>query len=228
MPYCARKHQLTQSLVYHAYNRSNSMVVIFNQESDYNYFINLLRNYSKRFNIKIYHWVVMSNHYHLLLEIDDPEKISSFMAGLNRAYSCYHHKAYSSTGFLWQGRFKLQPVQKDNYLIACGRYIERNPVKANIVQESLHYPYSSTLFYCLGKKDDLTIEDPLFCNFGSDIHKRRLAYKEFLKNFDIEEERHFSNLEQPVGDKEFLKRLIILNSRYVPRRRGRIVKRFVS
>lgn len=227
MPYCARKHQLTQSLVYHVYNRSNAKEFIFNLDTDYNYFLNLLKSYTNRFSVKIYHWVIMSNHYHLVLEIDNPENISSLMAGLHRSYSCYHHRIYGSSGFLWQGRFKLQPVEKDNYLVACGRYIERNPVKANIISEAQGYPFSSARFYCFGKNDGLTVEDPLFPSFGNNSIERRISYADFLRNFDAEEEKYFENLEQPVGNKEFLKRLLILNGRHIPQRKGRPSKIFV-
>jgi len=202
------------------YNRSNGKDFIFNAESDFNYFIQLLKDYTKQFSLKIYHWVIMSNHYHLLLEIEAPEDISSFMAGLNRSYTCYYHKTYATSGFLWQGRFKLQAIQKEGYLTSCGRYIERNPVKADIVLEACEYPYSSAAFYCLGRKDGLTVEDPLIGQFGLDIKQRQPQYREFLKDFNSEEERYFENLEQPVGNAKFLKRLILLNGRHMPRRRG--------
>lgn len=228
MPYCARRHQLNQSLVYHLYNRSNAKTFIFAEESDFSYFKHLLRDYSDRFLLKIYHWVIMSNHYHLLLEVVNPEVIPSFMAGLHRSYTCHYHKLHGTSGFLWQGRFKLQPVQKETYLTACGRYIERNPVKAGIVLEGHAYPHSSAAFYCLGREDGLTAESPLFCEFGTNIAERRTAYREFLKSFDSEEERRFAELEYPVGNKEFIKRLVKVDGRYIPRRRGRIPKRFVS
>jgi putative transposase len=98
----------------------------------------------------------MSNHYHLVIEFEYPELISKFMAGLHRAYSHYHHKLYGTTGFLWQGRFKMQPIQQDLYLKGCGRYIERNPVSAGLVQEAYEYCHSSARFYCLGQEDGLT------------------------------------------------------------------------
>ena len=221
MPYCARKHQLEQSLVYHAYNRSNARVAVFHSDGDYHYFIRLLKEYAKRFGSKVYHWVVMPNHYHLLMELEKPENISKLMAGLNRTYTCYYHRNYATAGFLWQGRFKLQPVQKEEYLTACGRYIERNPVKANIVSEAKSYPYSSAQFYCLGGKDELTQKNPLFDGFGRNEIERQVAYTEFLRNFDSEQELSFDNLEQPVGSKEFVRRLILENGRYLPKRRGR-------
>ena len=227
MPYYARKHQLNNSLIYHAFNRSNARIPIFITKEDCDYFVQLLIDYSLKFNVKIYHWVIMPNHYHLLLEINEPENISRLMAGLNRAYTHHYHKAYHTSGFLWQGRFKLQPIQKERYLLACGRYIERNPVRADIVPEAQDYPYSSARFYCLGELDRVTVEDSVFIQFGLDITQRRISYKEFLRNFDSEEERSFVNLEIPQGDKEFIRRLIEEDGRYIPRRRGRTTKRIV-
>ncbi len=228
MPSYARRHQLSNSLVYHVFNRSNARVPIFNTQDDYRQFIKLLIDYSQKFNLKIYHWVIMSNHYHLLLEIDKPEKISKLMAGLARAYTHYYHKAYQSSGFLWQGRFKLQPVQKETYMIACGRYIERNPVRANIVPEAQDYSYSSAKFYCFGKTDGLTIEDPTFVQFAQETIQRQIAYKEFLRNFNNEEEASFVNLENPQGDKEFIRRLIKADGRYMPRKKGRPSKIIIA
>lgn len=88
----------------------------------------------------------MSNHYHLALELDKPEEISSFIAGLQRSYSCYHHRTYGTSGFLWQGRFKLQPVQKDIYLpantpIAALRFI----AWVEMTGSPQKIPYSLTL-----------------------------------------------------------------------------------
>ena len=228
MPYCARKHQLHNSLVYHIYNRSNAKVKVFHRDDDYRYFIKLLIEYSREFNIKLYHWVIMPNHYHLLLELAEPELISKCMAGLNHAYTCYYHRMHHSAGFLWQGRFKLQPVQKEQYLIACGRYIERNPVRAKIIYHAEDYFYSSAQYYCLGKTDELTTEDPCYVEFGNDATQRQAAYREFLRDFDEEQERSFANIETPQGSIEFVRRLIKENSRYFPRRRGRPKKIIIS
>lgn len=167
----------------------------------------------------------MPNHYHLLLELDIPENLSAMMAGLNRAYTHYYHTTYHTAGYLWQGRFKSQPVEKECYLIACGRYIECNPVHAGIVLEAYEYQYSSAPFYCAGKPDGITTEDPAFCEFGEDAIKKQNSYNEFLRKFDLEEERSFKNLEYPLGSQEFIRRLLKINGRYVPRRKEGIPKR---
>ena len=113
MPYLSRTHQLGNSLVYHLFNRGNFRLEIFHDSEDYQYFITLLSNYSKEHSFSLYHWVLMPNHYHLLLEIEEPEKLSSVMSGLARSYVYYHHKKYQLSGHLWQGRFKSQAVEKD-------------------------------------------------------------------------------------------------------------------
>jgi putative transposase len=228
MPSYARKHQLQQSLVYHAFSRSNGRKVIFQEPNDLDYFKTLLYKYNLRFDAKIYHWAIMLNHYHLVVEFEYPEVISKFMAGLHRAYSHYYHKQYNAAGFLWQGRFKLQPIQKDLYLKNCGRYVERNPVRAGMVKEAGEYAYSSARFYCLGQEDGITQVSPDFEDFGKSTIERQVAYKEFLRTFDSKEEAYFSNIELPCGDQDFLRRLVKTGGHYFPRRQGRKPAMFVA
>ncbi len=221
MPSCARKHQLQHSLLYHLYSRSCNQQVIFKKPEDFEHFKRLLRDYCGRFKVRIYHWVIMSNHYHLVMELDKPEIISKLMAGLHRAYSHYHHRAYLTTGFLWQGRFKMQPIQKELYLIACGRYVERNPVRAGMVNTAEEYKYSSAKYYCLGRFDNITSLNPYFMELGRDIKERRQKYRRFLQNFDSEEERRFTQFDLPCASEEFIKRLILKDGHLFPRRKGR-------
>lgn len=224
MPSYARRHQLSRSLIYHVYSRGNLRLEIFHSQQDYCHYLKLISEYSHSFGVKIYHWVLMLNHYHLLLELEAPESLSVMMAGLSRAYTHYYHATYHTAGYLWQGRFKSRPVEKELYLIACGRYIERNPVRAGIVLDAYEYPYSSAQFYCTGKPDGITTEDPAFCEFGEDVITRQNSYSEFLRKFDSEEERSFENFEYPLGSREFVQRLLKINGRYMPRRRGGVSK----
>jgi len=221
MPYLARTYQLKHSLLYHIINRGNARSEVFHEEKDYRFYIDLLKKYSNTHNFNIYHWVLMPNHYHLLIEIEKPENLSKVMAGLTRSYVYYYHKKYQTSGHLWQGRFKSQPIQKELYLLTCGRYIERNPVKAGIVKKAEDYPYSSAAYYVYGSDDSLTTEDPIFEDLSNDPLKRREKYREFLLDFNTEEDLIFSNLETPQGSEEFKRRLIKENGLFVSKRRGR-------
>lgn len=222
MPYCARKHQLENSLTYHVLNRSNGRVPIFIDTEDFEYFKDILARYKTRYGFKLYHWVIMGNHYHLLLEIEDPRLISKVMAGINKAYSYYYHKNNATSGYLWQGRFKLQPVQKEDYMVACGRYIEQNPLKAGMVKSPEDYPHSSARHYCSGSKDGITDDDLWYLGLGDNEMERQKAYWEFLKDFDKDDEAHFEQMEKPAGYQAFLDRLVKEKGRFIPRRKGRI------
>jgi putative transposase len=221
MPGTARKHQLQGSLIYHIINRGNRRDDVFHYPEDYKYFINRLSNYSDKFEALIYHWVIMPNHYHILLEIKDPENLSKMMAGLARSYVHYYQKNYKQGGHIWQGRFKSQPIEKESYLLRCGRYIERNPVEAKMTVLAKDYQYSSAKFYVHGISDGLTTEDPCFESFGNDISERRKNYAEFLKIFDEEGKALFTNYKSPLGGAQFKAKLIYSESRFMPRRKGK-------
>ena len=108
----ARKHQLQKSLIYHVINRGNARSNIFRDEEDFSYFRRLLKEYKEEYGFLLYHWVLMNNHFHLVVEIEEPEKLSVAMAGMLRSYVYYHHKRYNSAGHLWQGRFKSQGISR--------------------------------------------------------------------------------------------------------------------
>lgn len=208
MPYTARFHQITQSLIYHIINRGNARSAIYHDPEDYGRFLAILINYSQKRRIKIYHWVLMPNHYHLLLELEQPKELSSVMAGIGKSYVHYYHRKYNSAGHLFQDRFKSQAIEKELYLHACARYIERNPVKAKLVQSAEEYTFSSASCYVFGKEDGLTVTDPLIQIFGLAKEHQRENYRQFLREFEAEEEQVFSNFETPQGSEEFKRRIV--------------------
>jgi putative transposase len=214
--------------MYHAYNRSNRGFAIFRDDADFRVFIGLLRRYSGLFLLKIYHWVIMSTHFHALFEIAEPRLISKLMAGLTVVYTRYHHARYSTHGFLWQGRFKLQPVQKERYLIACGRYIERNPVRAGLCLEADDYLYSSARYYTQGVADGITVDDPTFADFGFKPLQRRESYRNFLRGSNSEEEKLFGDMEVHAGSSAFIERLKRFNGRPIPWGKGKKKRTFLA
>jgi|LAHU01.1.fsa_nt_gb putative transposase len=220
MPPKARRHQLAGSLVFHAYNRTNNRAPLFRTAEDYAHFIDLLHRYTGSFLLSIHHWVLMRTHFHLLLKMADPREISSFMAGLDRAYTHYHHRVHQTSGLLWQGRFGLQPVQIERSLLACARYIERNPVRAHYVSHAWEYPYSSARLHCLGIPDPVTVKTPLWERFGADTARRMAGYISYLCDFDAEEEMLFRNNPEPVGDDDFRSRIQSIGGRLQPGTRG--------
>lgn len=224
MPTIARQHQLQTSLLYHVFNRGNAKQPLFHESKDYDYFKGLLVKYMVQHELKIYHWALMSNHYHLCLELPEPERLSAVMAGFQRAYVHYHHRKYQSVGYLFQGRFKSKPIQKERYLLACGRYIEQNPTRAGLVNSPEGYPYSSARCYVDGIADSLTTESPLYIALSPEPERRREVYREFLAQQPSGETERFGGFGRPVGDAEFCARLVRSKGRWLGRRRGRPMK----
>ena len=141
-----RKPRIEIAGYYHIINRGVEQRVVFEEKEDYEYFEELMCFYAKSFGITIHNYCLMSNHYHLLIEITRPN-LSKFMRQLNMNYAIYFNKKHKRSGHLWQGRFKSWYVVDEAYLYTLMRYIEQNPLKAGMVKDIAHYPYSSYHYF---------------------------------------------------------------------------------
>jgi len=146
----ARRPRIEIAGYYHIINRGVEQRTIFKESADYEYFEELMCFYMKSYGITLHNYCLMSNHYHLLIEITQ-ENLSKFMRQLNMNYAIYFNKKYKRVGHLWQGRFKSWYVTDEAYLYTLMLYIEQNPLKVHMVKELKEYPYSS-YHYFLEKK----------------------------------------------------------------------------
>ena len=112
----------------------------------------------------------MTNHFHLLLQLQRPADLSSWRAGMLRAYVHFFNRRYGFSGHLWQGRFKSPAIQ---YLLSCGRYIERNPLEVGIVIEPWQYAWSSCRAYACGTADSLLAENRYYLELAADDSSRQ-------------------------------------------------------
>ena len=175
----------------------------------------------------------MSNHFHLAIETVKIDELSRFVGKVCELYSRYWRKTYGGAGTLWQGRFKSMAVQKTGYLNKLGRYIERNPVAAELCDYSWNYPWSSACAYVRGKDDDLVNVNklPLYTAMGNTREKRCLQYKNFLLSepelWEDEAALFWSSV-PVVGDDIFVSQAILKYGRMNSRRVGRPRKRQVK
>jgi len=162
--------------VFHILTRGNNHRKVFVDDKDYRFYLGLLKKYKLEHGFLLYHYCLMPNHVHLVLETTARTNLSLFIKQINLKYFYHFQKRYSYSGHLWQGRFKSLLIEKDKYLTACGRYIELNPVKANIVTSPEKYLYSSFRFYAYGASDSLVNTDPLCGTLGRTDEVRYLNY----------------------------------------------------
>ena len=122
----------------------------------------------------------MPNHCHMLVQVQKAVDFSLFMKKLNLAYFYYYKKNYGWVGHFWQDRYKTQPVGKDEYFTQCGKYIELNPVRAQIIQDPGDYEFSSYRYYYLGENNDLITEDFMYQELDKDPAIRKQKYHKLI------------------------------------------------
>lgn len=129
--------------VYHVLNRGNGRSDVFHKDDDFAAFVNLMREAHEKVPMRLTGFCLMKNHFHLLLWPHKDGDLSRWMQWLMTSHVRRYHRHYNSSGHVWQGRFKAFPVQSDEHYLAVLRYVERNPLRANIVERSQDWEWSS-------------------------------------------------------------------------------------
>ncbi|MGB5766265.1 MAG: transposase [Arenicellales bacterium] len=172
----------------HIIQRGNNRLPVFFVEEDYRYYLNTLTEVSLRYGCAVHAFVLMTNHVHLLMTPEADESVSRCMQALGRKYVRYINDSYGRTGTLWEGRFKSALIDSDRYFLTCYRYIELNPVRANMVAEPGDYQWSSYRSNARGHQDDLITPHEKYIELGADSKERQQTYKQ-LFSFYTEEDR---------------------------------------
>ena len=172
-----RERQRVTGLPVHIIQRGNNRQACFYAEADYQFFLHHLSELAKRFKCELHAYVLMTNHVHLLLTPYLVRGPSLLMKLLGQRYVQYINKTYRRSGTLWDGRFRSCLVQDSRYVLACYRYIERNPVRANMVNHPIEYPWSSYATNATGKSLPWLTPHGEYLGLASDGDKRQAAYR---------------------------------------------------
>jgi REP element-mobilizing transposase RayT len=122
---------------------------VFFTERDYAKFAEYLAAAKEKYGCLVHAYVLMTNHYHLLIETPRPN-LSRIMHFLNESYTTYINVKRRRSGHLFQGRFKALIVDRDAYLLELSRYLHLNPVRAGIAPRPEAYPFSSYRAFIAG------------------------------------------------------------------------------
>jgi len=193
--------------LYHVLSRGNNRQDIFESDDDRTLFLELIREFSNRFNIDVYAYVLMSNHYHLLIKTLE-NNLSKSMQWLGTTYTRKFNINNARGGHLFQGRFKSIIIENDAYLLQLSCYIHRNPLRAGIVERLVDYNWSSYRFYAYRKKppDWLEIRMILDQLGGDDRHK---AYREKVQRYSEEDGSGWEDVKHGLvyGSQNFVEHL---------------------
>lgn len=120
----------------HIIQRGNNRQATFFAGEDYRFYLDHLHEASRKYGCKVYAYVLMTNHVHLLASASKPYDLSHMMQHVGRHFVRYINRVYKRSGTLWEGRFKASLVDTETYFLRCCRYIECNPVRAGMVWRS--------------------------------------------------------------------------------------------
>jgi len=128
---------------YHLINRGNDRSVVFRQPDDYLAFLRLIEAAQQRIRLTLLAACMMPNHFHLVVSTDGARDISRWMQWLLTTHTHRHHLRYGTSGRVWQGRFKAFPIKQDRHLLTVMRYVERNALRAGLVQRAEDWRWGS-------------------------------------------------------------------------------------
>ena len=172
----------------------------------------------------------MTNHVHLLITLGRKDSAALLMKHLGQRYVQYLNRTYKRSGTLWEGRYRSCLAQSTNYVLACYRYIELNPVRASVVAHPRHYPWSSYRVNAEGMTSDLITPHDEYLALGKGNQSPQLAccdlFDVHLDDDVVSDIRVSTNGNFALGNERFKQEVsTMLSRRVTPARAGRPPKK---
>jgi putative transposase len=191
---------------HHITQRGNYRQEIFADDADRSKYISFLKKESIRYGLQIMAYCLMSNHVHFVAVPEKEDSMWKVFKYAHMKYSQHRNKKEGVTGHLFQGRF-FSCVMDERHTIACVRYVERNPVRAKIVEDPCLWKWSSAATHCGQDGDDDLGVNAFFEYVGRD----KKGWKEFILEPDKPEEikdiRERTRKGRVLGTEGFIEKL---------------------
>jgi len=172
----------------HIMHRGNNRQDIFETEDDMYRIKNDIECALDKTKCILHAYVIMTNHLHLLVTPQDKDQLSQFMQIMANRYVRYFNALHDRTGSIWEGRYKSSVIDSEAYLLTLYRYIEQNPVSANMVKQASEYRWSSYGHNAKNEPDALITEHEEYMRLGQNPQQRRDHYQSLFK--------------QPINDRD--------------------------
>jgi putative transposase len=146
---------------YHVLNRGNKKARLFHEPQDYEQFLALIHLAQDRLELPLLAACLMPNHIHLVVRPCHARDVSRWTQWLFTTHVRWHHAKYHTTGHLWQGRFKAFLCQQDHHLLTVMRYVERNALRANLVERAEDWKWGSLAWRTTHRPPVAVTESPV-------------------------------------------------------------------
>jgi len=148
-------------ICYHVINRGNRRGTVFHTADDYDAFVRLIGRACARIPMRVLAYCLMPNHFHLVLWPHEDGDMSRWMHWLMTSHVVRYHKSRGTSGRVLQGRYKAFPIEQDHHLLTVLRYVERNPLRANLVKSAVDWKWSSLVHQDNATPRTLLSESPV-------------------------------------------------------------------
>ncbi|HOW36574.1 MAG TPA: transposase [Candidatus Omnitrophota bacterium] len=175
----ARTELLYDGCYGHVVSRSIRKLKIFRCKDDFERFKKLLLIEKRKTGLKVFHYCLMHTHFHLIVRIPEVNEFSKALMRLKSGYAMSFHEKYHLSGAIWRDRYKVQLIENEGYMLACGQYVECNPLRAGIVDLPKKWEFSSYRYYQNKQEDDLV-------DVCEDLARASTVTKEDLREEDFE------------------------------------------
>lgn len=166
---------------HHVIQRGNNGQPVFLSAADYSAMLALLEENAQKFGVALHAYVLMENHFDLLVTPTRDGGLPQMMQAIGRRYVRYFNDRHGRSGTLWEGRYRSTVLQAESWLLACMASMDLEPVRAGAVKEARDYPWSSHR-HCVGvQADKMLTPHPLFWELGNTPFAREAAYAELVR-----------------------------------------------
>ena len=186
-----------EGALYHVFSRGNEKKPIVFNDQDRKMFVDCIGQMAERFEIYVFAYVLMDNHYHLLFQTPRAN-LSKCMHWFGVTYTNRFNSRHDRSGHLFQGRFKNMVVENDAYLLQLSYYIHRNPLRAGMVNRLASYRWSSYRAYAYGKAIPPWLNTDLILSQFVNADDQHSAYREHAQSYSKEEHQLWEDLRHGI------------------------------
>ena len=204
-----RPHRIqTAGYIHHVVTRGNDKQILFRRNKDFHVFLKYFKKAQSIYPVKIYNFVLMSNHLHFVVEPEQDGNLSALMKIILKQYATYFNSHYKHTGHVFQGRFKSFLIQTELYFFRCLRYIDFNPMKSGISAHPKQYKWCGHNALAYGAKTPLPVAlHSLYLGLGRTSQERQDAYRLLIKTLPDENLDLLKKRSCILGDRAFKQKI---------------------
>jgi len=178
----ARQPRLTVAAYpHHIIQRGNNRQLIVLDDADRQFLLALWQAQAQACQVAVHAYVLMSNHFHLLVTPDTADGVPRMMQAVGRSYVRYFNNRHGRTGTLWEGRYRSSLIDTEQYLLTCMAYIDLNPVRAGVVEGPADFAWSSHRHYIGQQVNKWVTPHALIWGLGNTPFAREVAYLDMVQ-----------------------------------------------